>query len=191
MATKLFRDWKINHILAVGSATRAQTGFHFLETILDRKYFLRQEAVSPPYSRQVNILISHNVEMLFDSAVLISSKKSTEQELINELKVNHNLKRLWDNITDCSYRKLLGVQDVIPKSQNIFKYYDVRLDDGFNLNVHDLKNIRYDINDFRDKESENLRRLQDESINMDGAVSAFTAASKRILDILYGIYDQK
>ena len=186
-----FKGWKVNDVLAVSAASRAQAGFQFISEILNPGCILRQEATSAPYSRQVNILVSHNFELLLDAGAFISSAKTSEKELINEVKVKHKLDKLWSLITDSSAKAILEIKDVKSESRNIFEYYNVELNIGKMFVIHELKNIRYDLADFRGQESNKLRPSLNEADSMDEIVDFFKNTSKKLCAHLHLKYPQR
>ena len=116
-----FRGWESKDVLAVDAVSRAQTGFGFVERCLD--YYphgtLRAEATSPPYSRQINILIAYNFELILNSFMFMESQKSTENDLINEAKVGHKLDVLWSKIKDYGTEDLFGIKDIIQEKEKV------------------------------------------------------------------------
>jgi len=187
----LWKGWEVKDVLAIGASSRADTGFHFLSEILEVDYMLRSLAVSAPCSRQMNLLISHNFEMMLDAAVWMSSSKTDENTLMSEVNVNHSLHVLWPRVTSKEVRELVGIKSIRQvgdKGKDTFIHYKVAFHDGMETIVHDLKNIRYDINDFRGKEKRNLRRPESEGTEMDETIKRLGKVAKRLSKHLYDKY---
>lgn len=191
MTESFFKNWSVRDVLAFSAAMRAQTGFGFLKRILDKNSGLYNEATSVPASRQMNILISHNFELLLDASVLTCSQKDSEQELRNELKVNHNLEALWKLITLEEFKDMIGVNTIKFVRKNVFEYFEVKLKDQKTYTIHELKNIRYDLYDFRGKENERLRVSAKESESMIKVVDAFYVGTKALTTFLDAKYHSK
>ncbi len=85
---------------------------------------------------------------------------------------------------------MLGIQSIKPKTMGIFEYYEVKFDNQRVHIINELKNIRYDINDFRGKENEKLRQLPEKGDSMDNLVEALRQGSKKLRDSLHSKYQQ-
>ncbi|NCN52665.1 hypothetical protein GW943_02545 [Candidatus Parcubacteria bacterium] len=173
--------------MAVGAISRAQTGFGFVGRCLkeDSPGTLRAEAVSPPYSRQINILIAYNFELILNSLMFMESLSNTEIDLIEEAKVGHRLDVLWNKIKSTSTKDLFGIKNIQLKNKAVFKFYEVEFEDKKLVTIHDLNNIRYDINDFRNKETTKLRPSVSDEENIVNAVETLEKLSKNIMDYIY------
>ena len=73
----------------------------------------------------------------------------------------------------------------------VFKFYEVEFEDGLPVIVHDLNNIRYDINDFRDQEATKLRPSVSDEENIVKAVEVFERLAKSIMEHVYKKYSDK
>lgn len=188
-ANSYFTNWKLADLFAIQYASRAQTGFQFLTDVLNPDHFLRQEAMSAPVSRQMYILISHNFELLLDAAVCTSSSKDTETDLESEVKVKHQLGSLWGKVTEKDVRKLLQIKQIKPPKENdFFKQFEVHLNNDRIIIVPEFLNVRYDVVDFRGRESTALRTTKIERESMDFAVQTFANISKDIVSYLHSKY---
>jgi len=188
-----FNDWKVNDVLAIGAASRAKTGFGFVSRCLDEYPHgtLRAEAVSPPYSRQINILISYNFELILNSLMFMRSSKNDENDLIEEAKTGHQLNILWNKIKDANSTDLFGIENVNLENKGIFKFYKIEFENGKFVIVHDLNNIRYDINDFRDEGATKLRPSISDEENITNSVEIFEKLSKCAIEHIYKKYPDK
>ncbi len=188
MMESFFKNWDVKDVLAFSAASRAKSGFGFLTHILDKNSGLYGEATSIPNCRQMDILISHNFELLLDAAVLACSKMTTEQELRNELKVNHNLEELWKLILLEDFKRMIGVDIIKFVRKDVFDYFEVKLKNQKTYTVHELKNIRYDLYDFRGKENVRLRVSAREGKSMVELVNTFRDSSKSLMAFIEGKY---
>jgi hypothetical protein len=154
-----FKDWSVGDFLAFSAAARAQTGFMFIERCLDEypQGTLRSESIGIPYSRQVDILISYNFELILDAGVFMNSSKLSEAEMLSEVKGIHSLENKWKKVVNLETKKILEIESIVQKKKDIFKYYSVTLNSGEIFHVEDHIDIRYDIRDSRGKETEFLR----------------------------------
>ena len=187
---RLFDGWAVNDFLAVGSAHRAQTGFGFISRCLDEypQGTLREEAISAPYSRQIDVLVSYNFELILDAGIFASSSKNTEQELILETKTGHNLAILWDKMPR-DMRNFLSIKSITHNKKGIFESYKIKLDNDEILIVEDLNSIRYDIKDFRGKETTHLRELsRGDGSKYEKTIEISKELSKKLLESLYSKY---
>ncbi|KKR50314.1 MAG: hypothetical protein UT84_C0012G0017 [Candidatus Curtissbacteria bacterium GW2011_GWA1_40_16] len=184
-----FKGWSVSDVLAFSAASRAKTGFSFIERCLDEypNGTLRDESVSSPYSRQIDILISYNFELILDAGVFMSSSKSSEHEILNEVKGLHTLDRKWQKVTVPEIKSLLGINDVVEQKNGVFKYYSVTLGSGEILSVEDLIDIRYDIRDFREKEPQYLRL----TAMKDSSFDKITQTSKNIAGKIMKYIEEK
>ena len=185
-----FRGWKTKDVLAVGAISRAQTGFSFVSRCLDEYPHgtLRAEVVSPPYSRQINILIAYNFELILNSLMFMGSLNNTESDLIEEAKVGHRLDVLWNKIKSTSKKDLFGIKNIQLKNKDVFKFYEIEFEDRKIVTVHDLNNIRYDINDFRNKETTKLRSSISDEENMVTTAETLEKLRKNIMNDIYKKY---
>ncbi|MBI2024772.1 MAG: hypothetical protein HYT03_01605 [Candidatus Harrisonbacteria bacterium] len=190
MIKGLFKDWETKDVMAVGAVSRAQTGFSFVRRCLDEYPHgtLRAEAVSPPYSRQINILIAYNFELILNSLMFIGLLNNTENDLISEVKVGHRLDVLWNKIKSTDTRNLFGIKNIQLKNKDVFKFYEINFEDKKLVTIHNLNNIRYDINDFRDEETTKLRPSVSDEENIVNAVEISRKLSKDIMEYIYKKY---
>ena len=190
--TKYFDNWKLNDVLAVGAASRAQGAFFFIGDILDPKNFLRQEATSAPNSRQVHVLISYNFELFLNAAVFLSSNKTTEKEIIGEAKIGHKLDKLWNLVTSADIKNIIGIKNIEKKSAGISEYYEIKFNDESIIIIHDFNNIRYDISDIRGEDgNKKLRPTIKEEGSMDVTLDVLKKISTKLVDHLFSKYPQK
>lgn len=185
-----FKGWTIKDVMAVGATSRANTGFGFVSRCLDEYPHgtLRAEAVSPPYSRQINVLISYNFELILNSLIFIGSLENDESALIEEVKKGHRLDLLWSKIKDTDAKNLFGIKNIQFKNEGVFKFYQIEFEDKKFVTIHDLNNIRYDINDFRNKETAKLRPSISDEENIVNAVETLEKLSKNVMDYIYEKY---
>lgn len=190
---KYFKGWKVKDVLAIGAVSRAQTGFGFVSRCLDNPPHgtLRAEAVSPPYSRQINILIAYNFELILNSLLFMCSSSNIENDLIEEAKMGHRLDLLWNKIKDTNTNDFFGIKNVGLKNKDVFKFYEVEFEEGQSVTVHDLNNIRYDLNDFRGQEAVKLRPSVSDEENIVNAVEAFEKLAKNVVEHVYKEYSDK
>jgi len=190
---KHFEGWEVKDVLAIGAVSRAKAGFGFVSRCLDDPPHgtLRAEAVSPPYSRQINILIAYNFELILNSLLFMCSSSNTENFLIKEAKMGHRLDLLWNKIKDTNTNELFGIKNVGIKNKDVFKFYEVEFEDGRSVIVHDLKNIRYDLNDFRGQETAKLRQSVSDEKNIVNAVKTFEKLAKSVVEHIYEGYSDK
>jgi hypothetical protein len=190
---KPFEGWKVKDVLAFSAVSRAQTGFCFISRCLDNPPHgtLRIEAVSPPYSRQISILIAYNFELILDSLLFMSSLSNLEDDLIEEAKTRHRLDLLWNKIKDTNTNDLFGIKNIGLKNKNIFIFYEVEFEDGRSVIVHDLNNIRYDLNDFRGQEAVKLRPSVSDEENIVKAVVIFEKLAKSTIEHVSNKYSGK
>lgn len=176
--------------MAVGAVSRAQTGVGFVSRCLDEYPHgtLRAEAVSPPYSRQINILIAYNFELILNSLMFMESLSNTEHDLIEEAKAGHRLDVLWNKIKSTSTKYFFGIKNIQLKNKGEFKFYEIEFEDKKPVTVHDLNNIRYDINDFRNKETTKLRLSVSDEKDIVTAVETLEKLCKNIMDYIYKKY---
>lgn len=187
MMKSLFKKWEVKDVMAVGAISRAQSGFGFISRCLDEYPHgtLRAEAVSPPYSRQINILIAYNFELILNSLMFMGSSNNTENDLIEEAKVGHRLDVLWNKIKTTSTNNLFDINNIQLKNKDMFKFYEIEFVDGKRITLHDLNNIRYDINDFRNKEETKLRPSVSDEEDIVDAVEILGKLSKSIMEYIY------
>jgi len=190
-AQSYFANWSLADFFSVQYASRAQVGFHFLADILNPDYFLRQEAMSAPVSRQMYILISHNFELLLDAAVCTCSSKDSDADLVNEVKIRHQLGSLWGKVTNNDVRRLMQIRQIKPPDKSDFlKDFEVHLSNGKVIAIPDFKNVRYDVTDFRGREDSRLRSTNIENESMEYAIQTFADISKDLISYLYSKYQR-
>ena len=187
--TNHFDNWALNDLFAISAIGRAKGGFGFIQECLDQNGSMREETMSPPYSRQAHLLISHNFELILDAAVFVGSTKTMEKDLINEVKVNinHQLDKLWEKVTDANVKKILGIKSIDKKVTDIFEYYEVEFDSGKVMDIHNFLSIRYDINDFRNKGGKGLRPTKNDHA-MDETVHVCLELSTKLSEYVSSKY---
>jgi hypothetical protein len=183
-----FNGWPVNDVLAVGAASRAQTGFGFIGRCLDKhpQGTLRAESISAPYSRQIDVLISYNFELLIDAGIFASFPLLDEKELLKKVRGGrHSLDREWEKVSSPQVKSLFEIKYFLSKRNGEFKYYEVALNNGEVLIIEDHIDIRFDIKDFRDQMPNKLRLMSSKGDSMDSAVKFSSFTSKKIIDYLY------
>lgn len=183
-----FDVWRLNDLLAIQAVERAQSGFTFLREVL-KNPVLGPLATTIPCCRQVDILVSHNFELLLNAAVFCGADKSfaTQSELIDLVRVNHRLDVLLLKISH-ETRAIVGITAIARRTQDIFIHYDVTFIDGEKYTIHDLKNIRYDFNDFRGKEATQLRLNDTEKFPYSEFLSKLDGINSALRKIIYNNY---
>tara|TARA_B100001540_G_C15500967_1_gene503549 strand:- start:310 stop:672 length:363 start_codon:yes stop_codon:yes gene_type:complete len=118
----------------------------------------------------------------------MGSLNNTESDLIEEAKVGHRLDVLWNKIKSTSKKDLFGIKNIQLKNKDVFKFYEIEFEDRKIVTVHDLNNIRYDINDFRNKETTKLRSSISDEENMVTTAETLEKLSKNIMNDIYKKY---
>jgi len=157
------KDGDAKQILAERVLSRAQSGLYYLEDIMRNV----QGGTDAAYSRSRYILLAYNFELILNALFILASKKTTQKDIIDELvsaSKKHDFANLFSRIP-ISLR--LGISKVKKEEISGFIEYRVELNDGYEIMVQDLIDVRYDF------KKDDLRKFNpDEAADIKKAITA-------------------
>jgi hypothetical protein len=160
-------------ILAERALARAQTGLYFLEDIMRNV----RGGTDGAYSRSRYILLAYNFELILNSLFILASKKTTREDIINELisaSKKHDFEKLFNQIP-VPFR--LGINKVKKDESSGFVEYHIELSDKQKIIVQDLIDVRYDF------KKDILRKTNpNEATEIKVAITALLEVTKMIIN---------
>jgi len=157
--------WSLNQKWATAAIFRANGGLNFLIECLE---YIHRGGTDAAYSRSLYILLSYNVELIFEARLLLVSEQLGKDErqlrAVLKCKHNHDLELLSYKIGKDDLQGI-GIVDVKSETKNDLKRYVVTMSNGDKIIVEDLECVRYDFEKYnkrRDSDFKEAERIKGE-----------------------------
>ncbi|MEK7463390.1 MAG: hypothetical protein AAB621_03455 [Patescibacteria group bacterium] len=168
------QDKSEKEILAKRVIFRANSGLHFLDQCLTH---IHRGGTDAAFSRSLYILLSFNFELILKSRLLLASNQIKREDLIKEIK-SHNLEELSKKLSENELNDI-NIKSIKKREDSGFTEYLVEMDNGNNIILQDLIDIRYDF------EKDNLRKIDpNEADRMQNEIEILFEVAKKIMKIV-------
>ena len=145
--------------LARKAVERGSCGLYFIDEILRHK----NGGTDMVFSRSWYILLSFNFELILKAILIIESKETTKQKILDSIK-NHDLQKLSKIVDKISLNKY-GIDSIKKEVNNSFISYIVKIsNDRGSITIQDLIDVRYDFQkeELRIPDPKEISRIKNE-----------------------------